>query len=182
MVCSMWLWHFLVIPTFFILLCLLMANYWKFHRTSHMSPRKTWNNNQLTPAWIPGRIVQSVTCLATDACVSADPGFASSIPARPILSWRLIMKYFLWSFSSFPLNHSRRVVVSYKQKYEHGVLVNCLFKLAQEKCVVRWTDRSAMTLAVDLGRKASKYTCLDTSDHIHALSSLWYNVINLLVP
>ena len=33
-----------------------------------------------------------------------------------------------------PLNHSRRVVVSYKGKYEHEVLVNCLFKLAQEKC------------------------------------------------
>ena len=29
--------------------------------------------------------------------------------------------------------HSRRVVVSYKQKYVHEVLVNCLFKLAQEK-------------------------------------------------
>ena len=32
-----------------------------------------------------------------------------------------------------PLNHSRRVVVSYKRKYVHEVLVNCLFKLAQEK-------------------------------------------------
>ena len=37
------------------------------------------------------------------------------------------------SFSSLPLNHSRRVVVSYKRKYVHEVLVNCLFKLAQEK-------------------------------------------------
>ena len=35
--------------------------------------------------------------------------------------------------SSLPLNHSRRVVVSYKRKYVHEVLVNCLFKLAQEK-------------------------------------------------
>ena len=40
----------------------------------------------------PGRVAQSVTCLATDACLTADPGVASSIPARPILSWRLIMK------------------------------------------------------------------------------------------
>ena len=31
---------------------------------------------------IPGRAVQSVTCLATDACLTADPGVASSIPAR----------------------------------------------------------------------------------------------------
>ena len=29
-----------------------------------------------------GRVVQSVTCLATDACLTADPGVASSIPAR----------------------------------------------------------------------------------------------------
>ena len=30
----------------------------------------------------PGRIAQSVTCLATDACLTADPGVASSIPVR----------------------------------------------------------------------------------------------------
>ena len=30
----------------------------------------------------PGRIAQSVTCLATDVCLTADPGVASSIPAR----------------------------------------------------------------------------------------------------
>ena len=29
----------------------------------------------------PGRVGQSVTCLATDACLTADPGVASSIPA-----------------------------------------------------------------------------------------------------
>ena len=31
---------------------------------------------------IPGRLAQSVTCLATDASLTADPGVASSIPAR----------------------------------------------------------------------------------------------------
>ena len=31
---------------------------------------------------IPGRVAQSVTCLATDACLTADPGVASLIPAR----------------------------------------------------------------------------------------------------
>ena len=30
----------------------------------------------------PGRVAQSVTCLATDACLTADPGVASSIPVR----------------------------------------------------------------------------------------------------
>ena len=51
----------------------------------------------------PGRVAQSVTCLVTDAKLTADPGVASSIPAR---------------------SHAR-------------LLVNCLFKLAQEKSVVR---------------------------------------------
>ena len=31
---------------------------------------------------LPGRVAQPVTCLATDACLTADPGVASSIPAR----------------------------------------------------------------------------------------------------
>ena len=31
---------------------------------------------------LPGRVGQSVTCLATDACLTADPGVASSIPVR----------------------------------------------------------------------------------------------------
>ena len=30
----------------------------------------------------PGRVAQSVTCLVTDAKLTADPGVASSIPAR----------------------------------------------------------------------------------------------------
>ena len=47
------------------------------------------------------------------------------------------MKKFLLSFSSLPLNHSRKFVVSYKRKYVHKVLVNCLFKLAKEKSEVR---------------------------------------------
>ena len=33
------------------------------------------------PVTGPGRVAQSVTCLATDACLTADPGAASSIPA-----------------------------------------------------------------------------------------------------
>ena len=61
------------------------------------------------------------------------------------------MKLFLRSFSSLPLNHSRRILVSYKRKYVHEVLVNCLFKLAHEKV---WLGE--LTIAVDLGRKATK--------------------------
>ena len=38
-------------------------------------------SNLITHA-VPGHIAQSVTCLATDACLTADPGVASSIPVR----------------------------------------------------------------------------------------------------
>ena len=31
---------------------------------------------------LPGRVGQSVTCLATDASLTADPGVVGSIPAR----------------------------------------------------------------------------------------------------
>ena len=78
---------------------------------------------------------------------------ASWIPARShtvvVIDHEIISTVIL-------LNHSRRVVVSYKPKCVHEVLVNCLFKHAQEKSVVRWTDHPAMTLAVDLGHKATK--------------------------
>ena len=43
------------------------------------------------------------------------------------------MNLFVRSFSSLPLIYSRRVVVSYKRKYVHELLVKCLFKLVQEK-------------------------------------------------
>ena len=92
------------------------------------------NGNLQSIYYQPGHVAQSVTCLATDASLIADPGIADpgSGPGL-ILLWRLIRKYFLRSFSSLPLNHSRRVVVSYKQKYVHELLVNCLFKLAQKR-------------------------------------------------
>ena len=35
-----------------------------------------------TKSPLPGRVAQSVTCLATDASLTADPGVASSTPAR----------------------------------------------------------------------------------------------------
>ena len=43
-----------------------------------------WNSRAI---WLSsdvmlGRVAQSVMCLATDACLTADPGVASSIPAR----------------------------------------------------------------------------------------------------
>ena len=74
---------------------------------------------------IRGRVVQSVTCL------TADPGVASLIPTRfhtfAEIDYEIISTAIL-----IPSADSRRVV-SYKQKYVHKVLVDCLVKLAQEK-------------------------------------------------
>ena len=82
----------------------------------------------------PGCVAQSVTCLATDASLTADPGVAGSIPARShtfveidheIISTVILLP----SVESF-----KKGCFSYKRKYVHKVLVNRLFKLAQEKC------------------------------------------------
>ena len=72
---------------------------------------------------ILGGVAQSVTCLATDESLAADPGVASSIPAPSHTFVEIDHEMISTSFSSFPLNHSRRVVVSYKRKYVHEVLV-----------------------------------------------------------
>ena len=72
----------------------------------------------------------SVTCLATDACLSADPGVARSIPVRSHtfgeIDHEMISTVIL-------LPSARRVVVSYKRKYVHELMVNRLSKPAQEK-------------------------------------------------
>ena len=76
------------------------------------------------------------TCLATDASLTADPGVASSTPARShtfveidheIISTVILLP----SAESFKKGCCQ--LHSYKRKYVHEVLVNCLFKLAQEK-------------------------------------------------
>ena len=83
--------------------------------------------------YMPGRVAQSVTCLATDACLTADPGVASSIPVRSHTFVEIDHEMnstviLLPSADSF-----KNVVVSYKRKYVHKLLVNRLFKPAQEK-------------------------------------------------
>ena len=82
---------------------------------------------------MPGRIAQSVTCLATDVCLTADQGVASSIPVRPHTFVEIDHEMISTVILLLPLIHSRRVVVSYKRKYVHKLLVNRLFKPAQEK-------------------------------------------------
>ena len=81
----------------------------------------------------PGRVAQSVTCLATDACLTADPGVASSIPARYHTFVEIYHEIISTVILLLPLIYSRRIVVSYKRKYVHKLLVNRLLKPAQEK-------------------------------------------------
>ena len=50
-----------------------------YHITSHLRV-KYHITSHLRVKYLPGRVAQSVTCLATDACLTADPGVASSIP------------------------------------------------------------------------------------------------------
>ena len=75
-------------------------------------------------------------CLATDVCLTADPGVVSSISARSHTFVEIDHEIIFTVISSLLLNHSRRVVVSYKQKYVHEVLVNRLLKLVQEKVLL----------------------------------------------
>ena len=86
---------------------------------------------------LPGRVAQSVTCLATDACLTADPGVASSIPAWSHTLVEIDHEIISTVILFLPLIYSRRVVVSYKRMYVHELLVNHLFKPAQEKV---WLD------------------------------------------
>ena len=82
----------------------------------------------------PGRTVQSVTYLTADTCLTADPGVPSSIL---VLSHTFTEIEMISMAILLPSADSRRVAVSYKQKYVHEVLVNRLVKPAQEKSVVR---------------------------------------------
>ena len=82
---------------------------------------------------LPGRVAQLVTCLATDACLTADPGVASLIPAQSHTFVEIDHKIISTVILLLPLIYSRRVAVSYKRKYVHELLVNRLFKPVQEK-------------------------------------------------
>ena len=83
---------------------------------------------------MPGRVAQSVTCLATDACLTADPGVASSILAlyhtfveidNEIISTVILLP----SADSF-----KKVCCQLQVKVCAQITgYNHLFKLAQEK-------------------------------------------------
>ena len=75
--------------------------------------------------YLPGRVGQSVSCLAADTCPTADPGVASPIPARSH-SFVEIDHEIIYMAILLTSADLRRDVVSYKRKYVHEVLFNCL--------------------------------------------------------
>ena len=77
-----------------------------------------------------------VTCLPADTCLTADPGVLSLIPVRSHTFMEIDHEIITMAIL-LPSADLRRIVVSYKRKYNHKVLVNCLVKLSQEKIVVR---------------------------------------------
>ena len=74
-------------------LCYIVFIIWHYMTLrAHFGMKRQYLRNTSAPAVncclifhclkAPGRVAQSVTCLATDACLTADPGVASSIPVR----------------------------------------------------------------------------------------------------
>ena len=75
-------------------------------------------------------------CNTSETYLTADPGVASLIPVRSHTFVEIDHEMISTVILPLPLIHSRRVVVSYKRKYVHELLVNRLFKPAQEKVSV----------------------------------------------
>ena len=69
-----------------------------------------------------------------------------------------------------PYTDTRRVVVCYKRKHVHQVLVNHLVKLVQEKSVVRRTDHPDMTIAVDWDVKHQTKQTKNQDEHAFYLA------------
>ena len=133
-----------------------------------------------------GRVPQSVTCLATDASLTADPGVASSIPAR--------------SHTFVDIDHeiiSTVILLPSAESFKKGCCQlqakvcarstgELLVQACQGKSVVRSTDRPAMTIAVDLGHKVTKQTnkqsrksenLLNQNRYVSQLMRFWYGRI-----
>ena len=86
---------------------------------------------------IPGHVAQSVTCLVTDAKLTVDPGVVSSIPARSD-TFVEIDHEIISTVNLLPSAESfMKGCCQLQAKVCARLLVNCLFKLAQEKSVVR---------------------------------------------
>ena len=121
-------------------------------------------------AILPGRVAQSVMCLATDACLTAILGVASSIPAQSHtfveIDHEIISKVILL----LPLNDSfKKGCCQLQAKVCARITGYQLVQACPGKSVVRLTDRPAMTIAVDMGRKSTKNKTDKQSSHIDTL-------------
>ena len=96
-----------------------MPHYVAFHLVFHCLPKYT-----------PSCVAHLVMCLTADKCLTADPGVTSSI-ATWSHTFMEIDHEIISTAIHLPSADSRRVVVSYKRKYVHQVLVNRLVKLSQ---------------------------------------------------
>ena len=83
----------------------------------------------------PGRVAQSVTCLVTDAKLTADPGIASSIPARSHTFVEIDHEIISTVILPPSAESFMKGCCQLQAKVCARLLVNCLFKLAQEKKV-----------------------------------------------
>ena len=107
---------------------------------------------------LPGRVAQSVTCLATDACLAAIPGVASSIPARSHTFVEIDHEIISTVILLISADSFKKGCCQLQAKVCARITGYPLVQACPGKSVVRWTDRPAMTIAVDLGRKATKQT------------------------
>ena len=96
-----------------------LVTYWDMDPKTK-GKRKVQGVPQSQTAALPRHQEEPASVASFDALSDWRPGVTGSIPAEVgnILSWRLIMEYFLWSFSPFP--DSRRAVVSFWRKNMHN--------------------------------------------------------------
>ena len=106
---------------------------------------------------LPSSVAQSVTCL------TADPGVVSSIPARSH-TFVEIDHEIISTVILLPYADSRRVVISYKRKYVHKLLINRLFKPAQKKMCVGELTIPPKLLTLDV-KQQNKQTNLNVQTH-----------------
>ena len=96
---------------------------------------------KITNPYTPGHLAQAVKCLTADVCLTANSRVGSLILVKSH-TFVEIDHGLISTVSPFrPLNH--------KQRYVHEIRINCLFKPAQEKSVVRWANPLDMTVSVN---------------------------------
>ena len=102
----------------------------------------------------PGRVAQSVTCLATDAYLTADPGVASSIPVRSHTFVEIDHEIISMVI---PANDTRESMFGHRN-FSRRERESNLGPLAPEASAKPLSYHAFMTIAVNLGRKATKQT------------------------